>query len=403
MAGHSERALAMRRLWLIGGGVALLVALGVGAVAMKRGSAASAPDDGPDGKAKTVALEFVPTEVVQPLMAAMPMLVGFSGPLVAPRTAVVRAKTSGTLLTLNVAEGSRVKAGQTLGTIDLAELSTRMAERRAMIESQRAQFLQAERTHASNERLADQKFISPVALEASRANLDAARAQLRAAQAQADTVNVNVRDAALVAPISGIVGKRNVVPGEKVTAEQPLLTVVDLATLELVAAVGTHEVSLLKPGLTVDVTVEGGAKPVAGRIDRIAPAAETGTRAIGVVVVIDNKNEAFRAGQYAQARVRLSDDTQRLTLPASAVGQASGQDYVWTVEKDTLVRRIVITGRRDELGGKVEITRGLPAGVQVLAARFDNLKEGAPAKIVAARLAPTASNPASAASAAPRS
>jgi membrane fusion protein, multidrug efflux system len=387
----------MRRRWLIGGVVAVLVALGVGAVVMKRGSAASAPDDGPDGKSKTVALEFVPTEVVQPLMAAMPLTVGFSGPLVAPRTAVVRAKTSGTLLTLNVAEGSRVKAGQTLGTIDLAELSTRMAERRAMIESQRAQFLQAERTHASNERLADQKFISPVALEASRANLDAARAQLRAAQAQADTVNVNLRDAALVAPISGIVGKRNVVPGEKVTAEQPLLTVVDLATLELVAAVGTHEVSLLKPGLVVDVTVEGSAKPVSGRIDRIAPSAETGTRAIGVVVLIDNKSEAFRAGQYAQARVRLSDDTQRLTLPSSAVAQASGQDYVWTVEKDTLVRRIVITGRRDELGGKVEITRGLPAGVQVLAARFDNLKEGAPAKIVAARLAPTASNPASAA------
>jgi membrane fusion protein, multidrug efflux system len=387
----------MRRRWLIGGGVAVLVALGVGALAMKRGSAAGAPDDGPDGKAKSVALEFVPTEVVQPLMAAMPLMVDFSGPLVAPRTAVVRAKTSGTLLTLNVAEGSRVKAGQPLGTIDLAELSTRMAERRAMIESQRAQFLQAERTHASNERLADQKFISPVALEASRANLDAARAQLRAAQAQADTVNVNVRDAALVAPISGIVGKRSVVPGEKVTAEQPLLTVVDLATLELVGAVGTHEVSQLKPGLAVEVTVEGAAKPVAGRIDRIAPSAETGTRAISVVVVLDNKNEAFRAGQYAQARVRLSDDTQRLTLPSTAVGQASGQDYVWTVEKDALVRRIVITGRRDEIGGKVEITRGLAAGVQVLAARFDNLKEGAAAKIVAARLAPTASNPASAA------
>jgi membrane fusion protein, multidrug efflux system len=330
-------------------------------------------------------------------MAAMPMTVDFSGPLVAPRTAVVRAKTSGTLLTLSVAEGSRVKAGQSLGTIDLSELSTRVAERRAMIESQRAQFLQAERSHASNERLADQKFISPVALEASRATLEAARAQLRAAQAQADTVGVNVRDAALVAPISGIVGKRSAVPGEKVTAEQPLLTVVDLSTLELVAAVGTHEVSLLKPGLAVDVTVEGGAKPVSGRIDRIAPSAETGTRAIGVVVVLDNKNEAFRAGQYAQARVRLADDTQRMTLPSAAVAQASGQDYVWTVEKDTLVRRIVITGRRDELGGKVEITRGLPAGVQVLAARFDNLKEGAAARIVAARLAPTASTPASAA------
>ena len=78
-----------------------------------------------------------------------------------------------------------------------------------------------------------------------------------------------------------------------------------------------------------------------GKIDRIAPAAEAGTRAIGVVVVLDNSDERFRAGQYAQARVELADDAARLTLPSSAVGQASGQDFVWAIENGALVRRIV--------------------------------------------------------------
>jgi multidrug efflux pump subunit AcrA (membrane-fusion protein) len=112
--------------------------------------------------------------------------------------------------------------------------------------------------------------------------------------------------------------------------------------------------------------------------------------------VLDNRQELFRAGQYAQARVVLPDDAPRLTLPISAVGQASGQDFVWTLEKDALVRRIVITGRKDAVSDRIEIAKGLAADSQVLGARFDNLREGQPAKIVTQRTAPKAASAASA-------
>jgi multidrug efflux pump subunit AcrA (membrane-fusion protein) len=147
--------------------------------------------------------------------------------------------------------------------------------------------------------------------------------------------------------------------------------------------VGTHQVSALKPGQKLEVRVEGATAAVEGRIDRIAPTAEAGTRGIRVVVALANPDEVFRAGQYASALVALNDPVQRLTVPASSIGQASGQDYVWTVEGGVLVRRIVITGRRDVVAGRVEVTQGLNADMQVLAARFDTLKEGAPARIIA--------------------
>jgi len=321
---------------------------------------------------------------VQPVRAAMPVTLDFSGPLVAPATAIVRAKAAGTLLTLRVAEGSRVKAGQSLGQIDLAEAQTRVEDRSAAVASAQASLAEAQRQHAANVGLAAQEFISSTALQSSQAKLDAARAQLDSARAQLAISRIGVKEAALVAPIAGIVGKRHVLPGEKVSAEQPIVTVVDLSVLELVGSVGTHEVSLLEPGQAVQVRVEGQAESVAGRIDRIAPAAEAGTRAIGVVVVIENRGERFRAGQYAQANVTREDTTPRLTLPLAAISQASGQDFVWTVEKNALVRRIVITGRRDVLTGRVEVTQGLAADAQVLGTRFDNLKEGAPARIASA-------------------
>jgi membrane fusion protein, multidrug efflux system len=109
--------------------------------------------------------------------------------------------------------------------------------------------------------------------------------------------------------------------------------------------------------------------------------AEAGTRAIGVVVVLDNKDERLRAGQYGEASVRLADETRRLTLPLAAVGQSSGQEQVWTIEHGSLVRRIVITGRRDVAGGRVEVLSGLADDALVLAASFDNLKEGALARV----------------------
>jgi RND family efflux transporter MFP subunit len=380
--------------WQMGVGM-VVVALAAGTVWMhKRGGlgmglalAAQAPGDA----ASAVPLEFRRSEVVQPTRASLPQTIEFSGPLVAPNTAVLRAKTSGTLLGLSVGEGARVKAGQVLGRIDMADLDSRIAERNANLESARATLVQAQRSQASNERLAAQNFISPIALDSSRAQVDTARAALAAAQATLETLRVAQRDASLVAPIAGIVAKRHVLPGEKVAAEQPVLTLVDLARLELAASVGTHEVGRLSPGMPVQVTVEGIDEPLTGELARIAPAAEPGTRSIGVTVVLANAQERLRAGQYAIGRVSLADDRQRLLLPLAAVGSSAGQAHVWVIEQGKLARRAVTLGRRDEQGARVEVIDGVSAADQVLAARFDNLREGAPALVVAGKLPAVAS------------
>jgi len=360
------------------GAVAVVVLAGGAAVFATSRQAAPAPKKA-DAKP---ALEFQASEVVKPLSASMPGVIEFSGPLVAPNTVVVRAKASGSLVSLAVGEGSRVKAGQSLGQLDLEELRHKVAERSAGVESARAQYEQYERQYKANQGLATQNFIAPTALDNSRAALDTARGQLLSAQAQLGTSEVLLRQAALLSPIDGIVYKRHAVPGEKVAAEQQVLTIVDLSRLELAGLVGTHEVSKLKPGMVVNMQVEGFEAPVQARIARIAPAAEPGTRSIGVTLSLDNPGERFRAGQYAVARVEMQDDKQRLTVPITALGSVSGQEHVWVIDKGNLVRRIVTTGRRDPREGRVEVLAGLTPEAQVLGARFDNLKEGEKATIL---------------------
>src|SRR6218665_3636469 len=98
---------SMRKQWLWGG-VALAALAGAGAAvyAGKGGFDKTKPGT----EKPQIALEFMPREVITPVLARMPAQIEFSGPLVAPGTVVVRSKSNGTLLSLAVAEGSRVRA-----------------------------------------------------------------------------------------------------------------------------------------------------------------------------------------------------------------------------------------------------------------------------------------------------
>jgi hypothetical protein len=112
-------------------------------------------------------------------------------------------------------------------------------------------------------------------------------------------------------------------------------------------------------------------------------------------VAVANPKETLRAGQYGLAKATISDSAERLVLPISAVTRASGQDHVWVLEKGVLARRAVTLGRKDEREGRVEVLQGLTPAAQVLSARFENLREGARALVVAEKSAPVASAAAS--------
>lgn len=373
----------------------IAITLAVGLLAALVAAAISKSVSKPAPKDDKPALEFALREVVRPTWAPMEDQLEISGPLVAPGTAVVRAKAAATLVSLSVAEGSRVQRGQSLGQLDFTELNHRVAERTAQWDAARANWLQAERAHGQNERLSAQRFISDAALDVSRSALDTARAQAVAAEAALNTLKSSAKEAALVAPIAGIVSKRHVLPGEKLSLEQPVVTLIDLATLELAGVVGIHEVSRVRPGMPVEVRVEGVERQVRGQISRVAPAAEPGTRSIGVVVSLPNAREELRAGMFATARLQLADPQPRLTLPSSAISMVSGQSTVWVIADGRLQRRAVQLGRRDAQADRVEVLDGLKADATVLAVKFDNLREGGIASVKPA----SSASPASAAAA----
>ena len=372
----------MTRRRIIGGLVVFALVGGLaGAVALRASKHSDASGAHPAAPAPlqfaTADLAFVENT---PLARWLPV----SGTLQPVRQAVVKAKVAGDLAEFTVREGEPVRAGQKIARIDSADLQSRLVDRLGAVESARAQLALAEKTRTMNVRLLNDKFISQNAFDSTESSFNVARGTLKSAEAQLQLAQNALLDAEVIAPLSGIVAKRHVQPGEKIAIEGPVVTIIDLKDLEVQAMVPALDVPELRVGMPVELFVDGyGERRFQGRVERINPSTEAGTRAILVYVSLPNPDAALKSGMFSTGRIALSASAPAPTLPLAAVRSEAGQTYVWTVDAGKLTRRIVITGRRDEANGRIEIKTALPAQVPVLAARFDNLKEGAPAIVKA--------------------
>ena len=361
--------------------VALLVVGGIsGAVAMRVAKKAAESREN-DNKAP-VTLEFAPADLAVVAPTTLGKRLPVSGTMQPVRQATVKAKVSGDVRVITVRDGDTVQAGQMLVRVDTADLDAKLIERQGQLESAKAQFALAEKTLSTNQKLLKQNFISQTAFDSSESSLNVSRGSVMSAEAQVRLAQNALKDSVATAPLSGIVAKRHVQPGEKVAFDTPLVTVVDLREMELQAMVPAVDIPELKVGMTVDLTVDGfGERKFTGRIERINPATEPGTRAIFVFVGIPNPNSDLRGGMFATGRIALAAGAPVMSLPLSAVRSEGGQTFVWAIEDGKLVRRMVVIGRRDEESGRVELKTALPPTLKVLAARFENLKEGAPALV----------------------
>ncbi|MEO5764994.1 MAG: efflux RND transporter periplasmic adaptor subunit [Casimicrobiaceae bacterium] len=367
---------------LIGASVAVLILAGIGATLAALYAKKPRGEDAT--KSAPVALQFTPGDLTyiesKPLSRWLPV----SGTFQPVRQAIVKAKVGGDVRTITVREGETVHAGQMLARIDTSDLDAKLIDRTGALESARAQLALADKTRTMNTRLLNEKFISQNAFDSADSSYNVAQGNVKSMEAQVQLARNALKDTVVVAPLSGVVAKRHVQPGEKVAIEAPLVTVVDLKDLEVQALVPAIDVPELRIGMPVEFSVDGfGERRFTGRVERINPSTEPGTRALLVYVGLPNSDALLRSGMFATGRIELAASAPAPTLPAAAVRTEAGQSFVWVIDNGKLARRVVTLGRRDEAQGLVEIKTALPPKLPVLSARFDNLKDGAPALVKA--------------------
>jgi membrane fusion protein (multidrug efflux system) len=334
-----------------------------------------------EDKKGPVELHFVASDLTfltaRPLAARLPI----NGNIVARSEAVVRAKAALDVKQILVREGDTVHAGEVLAQLDTAELQARLAQKTSTRDSARATFELAEKNRTTNHELLDKKFISQNAFDSFDSTFKANHASLDAANAEVDVARIDLSQATVTAPIAGTIAKRYIKVGEKTAVDGQLFSIVDVDSLELQSLVPAAEVARLEKGMHVEVSVDGiPDQTFTGTLDRISPATEEGTRSIMTFFSVNNAGHKLRSGMYAAGEVALSTSSPRPSIPLTAVRTDAGQSVVWTVENNALTRRQVDLGLEDLANGWVEVRRGLPPNVPILASKFDDLKEGAPAR-----------------------
>jgi RND family efflux transporter MFP subunit len=381
---------------MIWAGLAVLAIAAVGgALAMRSGekgsaatgSATNAVDSAESTTAaarkQTPPLEFAAADLVT--LAARPIVVELAmpGSVQALSQATVRSKLSAEVRQVRVREGERVTAGQVLAQFDTAALQVQLAERTATLASAHAQLAQSERVRGANAQLVKQNFISQNAFDTADAAYRAQAAAVEAAQAQLAQTQLALSDAVVRAPITGYVAKRHVQPGEKVGFDAPLVGIVDLSKLEVQAQAPVSDVAQIVPGARALVAIEGlPDRRFEGRVERVNPSTEPGTRSINFFVSLPNEGALLRAGMFARVHLHVGSERAVPALPVSAVRNDNGQDIVWVLADGRLRKTPVTLGRRDERAQMVEIRNGVSTGERVVATKFDNLRDGLAAQVI---------------------
>lgn len=362
-------------------GIIVAVIAAVGAVAWFATRPAAPPAvAAPAFNAAPVELAAVDIATVEArvLSRALPL----SGSIAPFVQATLKSKVGGEVEQLRLREGQDVREGEVIARVDTRNLQAQYDREAAAVEKARADLDLAQLNRDKNRTLLEQKFISQNTFEQTESAYAGSVASFKLAEAEARVAKINLDDAVIRAPFSGTIAKRLVQPGEKVSPDSSIVTLVDLKQMVLEAAVPAAEIPAVRVGQKVRFRVGGfGNRVFEGEVQRINPMTADGSRAITIYIAVPNLDSALKGGMFAQGELTLNSTQPVLAVAQRAVRDEAGDSYVYVLRDDKIVRTPVKVGARNEGQAFVEVRDGLRAGDQVIVADIGNDKGGAVARV----------------------
>jgi membrane fusion protein (multidrug efflux system) len=286
------------------------------------------------------------------------------GTLEAWESVIIRPEQSGLITKIKFEESHAVKQGDTLFELNADSYRAEVAQAKARVslslnEFKRAEKLLKKRVGSANDR-------------------DTTLAQLRVDEAQLEVARTLLKKMTIKTPFDGVIGLRNVSPGDYVTSGQDLVQLTDVSKMKVEFSLPETVLSQIKTGQIVSLNVA--AYPRAefnGEIYAISPVADARSHNIRVKAIVSNESGQLRPGLFSKISVLLSADDNALLVPEEAIIPNNGAFLVMRMDENNSVAMVPVTlGLRQ--GDQVQILKGVNAEDVIVTAGHLKLRPGMP-------------------------
>ncbi|GAA6183717.1 MULTISPECIES: efflux RND transporter periplasmic adaptor subunit [Aliiglaciecola] len=290
--------------------------------------------------------------------------------LEAKEEAFVVARASGIIDQILVEEGDYVEKGQVLAKLDPERYELNLLRAAADLQG-------IEKELAKVNKVYHKKLISDDTYDKLTAQYESAKATLALAK-------LDLKEATIVAPISGYIAERNAKVGNltesfqrermfHIVQQKQLYGIVYLPEKELSRVHKDQPASLLLSALS-NTTINA-------YVERISPVIDSKTGTFKVTLRVPNENNLLKAGMFSQVSLNYDTHLDATLLPRKALLAIDDKTNVFVVDEDGIANKIAITVGYQE-GNFVEVIKGLTGTEKVVVTGHQNLKDKAVVEIV---------------------
>ncbi|HRZ66966.1 MAG TPA: efflux RND transporter periplasmic adaptor subunit [Candidatus Omnitrophota bacterium] len=316
------------------------------------------------------------------------------GNLYSPYNVNIMSQVTGEIKEVHFKDGDIVKKGDMLFTIDPSSYKATLDKAEAQLIQDLANLKLNKDTLERNRKLLAKELISQQAFEQYETSVTASEAMIKLDNANIDLAKINLAYCYIASPIDGVCGKRQVDPGNIVTANSGP-TLVNIKTVDPLYVdftiperdLNNVREAMAKGQLKVVISIaREGNGPVTreGALHFIDNAIDNTTGTILLRASVDNKDSALWAGQFANLLLILRREKDAVLIPYESiqVGQDKGKlfDYVFIVTPDNKseIRKITVGNKVND---HMIVNEGIKAGEYVVTAGQMGLRPGADVEI----------------------
>lgn len=301
-------------------------------------------------------------------------------------TANVRPQVSGQIVKINFQEGQSVKEGDVLAEIDPRPYQATLDQAKGALARDQASLDNARVDLKRYQTLFKANAISDQQLATQQATVKQDEALVLSDNANVETAEINLGYTKIKAPVSGLVGLRQVDLGNLVTSGQAanIAVVTQMQPMSVLFTVPEDQIDAIRAEAQDGKTLIADAydranvnKIATGKLSSVDNEVDPSTGTVKLRALFDNESGELFPNQFVNIHLRVTTLHDQTTVPSAALQQGAQGNYVFVVYPDKTVHlRTVTAGVTDN--GVVQVVSGLKPGDTVVVDGADRLSEGAP-------------------------